>query len=232
MLSRLDAVQPLLSALLAEPPPSLTIVGQDPATRLVWMGVVNVICFVIPPSSNSNPKSLILWVGGDQSGDYYPNSLGSGDLAMPAGPQGCANFTVSRGVAVGPYTIALQGPWGREFATVGLYADAATLVESAFTLFTATTGAITVSWGMPSSRASATDAVWVRNADGAVAYWFYTSCGCQTAPGRVASTNGTHVVRVSKPVARGGYAVELHPSNGDAMAVAATDWIPWAQFNW
>ena len=232
--ARLNAVQPLLEALLAEPQPSLSIVGLDPVTRLVWIGVTNFICFVLPPSINNNPKYLILWLGDDSgsSGDYYPDSLGNGDLPMPVESQGCTNFSVSQGVAPGLYTISMQDPMGRPFAAISFNVDVATLTESAFSLYTQTTGAVTVSWSMPVSRASVTDAVWVLDSNGALAYRFYTSCGCQTTPGAVAVASGTYVLMVTRPAVAGGYTFELHPQNGAAVATTATNWIPWSQILW
>ena len=232
MVARLTAVQPLLAALQAEPQPSLRIVGMDPATQLVWMGIQNVICFVLPPSINSNPKGLVLYVGDGSSGEYYPDALGDGDLPMTNSSQGCSNFTVSPGVAVGPYTISLEDLtlW-RPFVTIALNVDAASLSESSFVLYSETAGAVTLSWGIPADRASATDAVWALNSKGAVVYWFYTSCKCQTARGPTA-TNGTYSLRLARPAVPGGYSFELHPRNGSAAAAQAVDWIPWASIGW
>jgi hypothetical protein len=230
MLARLTAAQPLLAALAAEPKPSLSIVGINATTRLVWIGVRNAICFVLPPSINTSPKALLLWVG-DGSGNYYPTGLGY--TPIPADSQGCANVTVMGGVAVGPYTISLQdAALGRILATTSLYADSASLAANSFTQYSATTGAVTLSWSIPAGRASTTDAVWALNSKGAVVYWFYTSCMCQGPPGAAASPSGSFLLKVSKPAVAGGYTFELHPRNGAAMAAAAPNWIPWAKLGW
>ena len=123
MLARLTAAQPLLAALLAEPKPTINITGVDPTSNLVWLGAKYVICFNIPPSVNSNPKNLVLYISDGSSGTYYPNSLGDASLPMPAGPQGCANMSVSRGVVIGPYTISMEDTYGRAFTTVSFFGD-------------------------------------------------------------------------------------------------------------
>ena len=99
MRARLDAAQPLLAALLAEPEPTLTIAGLDPANPLVWMGIQRQICFRIKASANTNPKGLVLYIGGSTT--YYVNALGAGNGPMPLDYQGCSNFSVSKGVAAG-----------------------------------------------------------------------------------------------------------------------------------
>jgi hypothetical protein len=68
---------------------------------------------------------------------------------------------------------------------------------------------------------------------GAVVYWFYTSCGCQTAPGNVASATGKETIKLSKDAgASGPYTFKLHPGDGPAPAAVAADWIPWAKIGW
>ena len=230
---RLDTAQPLLQALLAEAPPSLTIMGLSASKPLVWMGIPGVICYRIPPSANVNPKGLVLYVGSGAAGSYYPNALGAGNGPMPAGPLACSNFTVSRGVAVGLYTIALEdSSTGSLFATVSFSADIAFL---SYTTYTLTTTSIkpTVSWSISAARASVTDQVRVYNSLGTVVYWFYTSCKCQTANGTIAAPTGTFTYTLLKAGSVvGGYKAKLHPGGWPAVAAVATDWIPWAKIGW
>jgi hypothetical protein len=63
MAARLDAVQPLLQALLAEPPASLNIAGLNATAPLLWLGTRQRLCYTIPPSANVNPKGLVLYLG-------------------------------------------------------------------------------------------------------------------------------------------------------------------------
>uniref|UniRef100_A0A7S0MFV9 Uncharacterized protein n=1 Tax=Cryptomonas curvata TaxID=233186 RepID=A0A7S0MFV9_9CRYP len=230
MKARLDAVQPLLAALLAEPEPALTIAGLDPANPLVWMGVQGQICFRIPASANTNPKGLVLYLA--DSTTYYVNVLGAGNSPMPADYQGCSNFSVSKGVAAGKYFIALENSaTGSLFVTVGFFADKASLACTAFSYAT-TFGTVTIAWTMPVARASANDTVWVVNSRGTVVNWFYTSCKCQKAPGALAVPTGSFSFRVFKGTVPGGYVFELHPGGLDPMAALAPNWIPWAKFGW
>ena len=108
MKARLDAAKPIREALLAEGQPALTIDGLSASAPVVVMGEPGNICYSIPPSGNVNPKGLVLFVGTGAGGSYYPDALGGGDAPLPEGAQGCTAFTVSRGVAPGPYTIALE----------------------------------------------------------------------------------------------------------------------------
>ena len=234
MKARLDAVQPLRAALLAEPAPSLTIAGLNTAAPLVWMGMPRRLCYSIPPSANVNPKGLVLYIGDGASGSYYPNALGpAGNAPMPADPQACSNFAVSRGVAVERYTIALEdSATGSPFATVSLVADTASLSITAFTLST-TAITPTVAWSMPAKRASVGDKVKVYNPQGVVVYWFYTSCKCQTAPGSVAVATGTLAFKLVKDTTvKGTYTFKLHPGGWTSVAAVATDWIPWTKIGW
>jgi hypothetical protein len=233
MKARLDAVQPLRAALLAEPAPALTIAGLSAAAPLVWMGVPGRICYSIPPSANVNPKGLVLYVGNGASGSYYPNALGPGSASMHAGPQGCSDFTVSRGVAAGRYTIALEdSATGSPFATVSFAADIASVSVTTFTLAAAAITP-TVAWSVPAARASVRDTVRVYSPRGAVVYWFYTSCSCQTAPGKVAAATGKATFKLMKDASvQGAYTFKLHPGGGAAVAAVASNWIPWARIGW
>ena len=225
--ARLDSVQPLLAALRAEPPASVTVAGLNASVPLVWMGVPGLICFRIPSYANINPKALVVYVGDGSSGTYFPGALGVGSQPLPAGPQGCTNFTFSRGVPTGPYTVALEdSSSGRAFAAVSFNAAKATLTEASFSVGFGY-AVVGLSWAMPAGQASATDAVWALDARGAVAYWFYTSCKCATTPGPAPATNGTYALKVYKPAVPGGYRFELHPGNGSAVAAVVSDWITW-----
>ena len=119
MKARLDAVQPIRAALLAEGGATLAIDGLSATAPFVWMGAQGNICYSIPPSANVNPKGLVLYVGTGGSGSFYPDTLGAANDPLPPGPKGCTAFTVSRGVAPGPFTIALKdSSTGSNFAVV------------------------------------------------------------------------------------------------------------------
>ncbi len=230
MKARLDAVQPLLAALLAEPESTLTIAGLDPANPLVWMGIQRQICFRIQESANTNPKGLILYVAGSTT--YYVNVLGAGNNPMPADYQGCSNFSVSKGIAIGKYIISLENSGtGSVFATVSFFADKASLTCTAFS-YSTSFGTVTLAWTMPVARASVNDTVRVVNARGTVVNWFYTSCKCQKAPGALAVPSGSYAFKIFKGTVPGGYIFELHPGGLNPIASIAPNWIPWAKFVW
>jgi hypothetical protein len=234
MTVRLDAVQPLLTALLAEPAPSLTLTGVDASTRLVWLGGKYALCYVVRTSENSNPKTLVLYVGDSDgsSGAYYTNVLGpAGNAAMPAGPQACINITVSRGLPVGPYTLVLQDAAGRAFASTSLAGQKAT-ITAARTVFSTTSVSVAIAWSFPPGLATYQDAVWVLDSVGVVRYWFYTSCKCATTPKLAAAQNGTYTLKLSKPAVTGGYTFELHPRGVSAGGMMATTSIPWSKIGW
>ena len=71
------------------------------------------------------------------------------------------------------------------------------------------------------------------SSQGAVVYWFYTSCSCQTAPGTVAAATGKATFRLVKDASdQGAYTFKLHPGDGPAPAAVAADWIPWRKIGW
>ena len=141
-------------------------------------------------------------------------------------------FSVSTGVAVGKYIIALENSGtGSVFATVGFSADKASLACTAFSYATSF-GTVAVSWVMPIARASVNDTFRVVNKRGAVAYWFYTSCKCQKAPGAQAVPTGSFAFKIYKGTVSGGYLFELHPGGLNPMAAVAPDWIPWLKIKW
>jgi hypothetical protein len=198
------------------------------------MGVPGRVCYSIPPSANVDPKGLVLYVGNGASGSYYPNALGPvGSAPMPAGPQACVDFSVSRGVAAGPYTMALEdSSSGSPFATVSFTADIASVSITGFTLSSSSIFP-TVAWNIPANRASVTDRVNVFNPQGVVVFWFYTSCSCQTAPGPVpAATGKFSFILVKNTTVTGAYRIKLHAGGGSVVAAVATDWIPWAKIGW
>jgi hypothetical protein len=108
MKARLDAVQPIRAALLAEGGATLTIKSLSASSPVVVMGKTGNICYSIPPSANVNPKGLVLFVGTGGSGSYYTDALGAANGPLPDGPKRCTAFTVSLAVPPGPYTIALE----------------------------------------------------------------------------------------------------------------------------
>jgi hypothetical protein len=237
---RLDAIQPLQTAVFAQPAASLSIEGLSSATPFVWMGLKQRICYTVPAYKNVNPKGLVLYVGNGAAGSYYPSALGpAGNAPMPAGPQACSDFTVSRGVAAGRYTIALEdSATGGPFAAVSFAADLASLTVVNFALSgSGLEVALTVKWQVPAARASPKDKVKVYGPRGDVAHWFYTSCNCQKAPGRTAKPAGTfkfNLVRVKDRSVRGAYIAKLLPAlgGGQEAAAVAADWVPWAKIGW
>jgi hypothetical protein len=233
--ARLDASVPLLAALRSEDPPSLNITGLSASKQLVWMGIPGIICYSIPPSANVNPKNLVLYIGrGGALGTYYVNCLGPANGPLPAGPTACVRFTISTGVAVGPYTIALEdAATGGAFAAVSLEADRALISVTGF-IRAGATATVTVSWILPASRASANDTVLVVDATGGLGHWFYTRCGCQDNAnlGSAPAPTGSLSFRIRKGQVAGGYLFELRPGGGNVVADVAKDWIPWAKFGW
>ena len=233
MRARLDAAQPILAALRAEPPPSLAMDGLDASAPLVWLGVPNRICFSVPPSANAAPKALVLYIGYTSAATSYQNALAPSNGALPADAQACVGLTVSRGVPAGPYTVALESAAsGSALASVSFQADKASLACTAFAYAT-TFGTATLAWSTPAARASASDTVRVVDASGAVVAWFYTSCGCQSAPGNAtAAAAGSFSLRVRPGSVAGGFTFELRQGGVDRTAAVAPNWIPWAKFGW
>ena len=233
MTARLNDVQPLLAALLAEPPAALSIAGADVAAPFVWLGMPGVICFHVPPSANVDTKQLTLYVGDGSAGTYYENALGAASGPLPAAAQGCVNFTVSRGVPAGPYTLALEdSATGQGFATYTFLSDKSTVVISSLGFDSATTLAVKLNWNVPAARATPGDIVRAVNARGVVVAWAYTSCQCQTPPaaGTAAAASGSLLIKVTKATVPGGCTFELVV--GGSPAAVAPNWIPWARIGW
>ena len=78
MRARLDAVQPLLQTLQAEPAPSLTVPGMSTTAPVLWAGTPLRMCYVLPPSESVGPKALVLYGGAGWWGPWYPGALGAG----------------------------------------------------------------------------------------------------------------------------------------------------------
>ena len=236
MKARLDAVQPLLTTLLAELPPSLTITGADPSNPIVWGGGIQQICYRIPASANVNPKNLVLYVGDGTGGSYYPNALGaSGNAPLPTDYQGCTSFSASGGVPAGPYTIIMQdSSTGNAFTGVSFNLIKAT-VAFTYVLPAPTAITLTAAWNMPADRASPLDTVNVINTAGTVVFWFYTSCKCTTTPaaGTAAVPTGNLQFKILKAGSvPGGYVMRLNPGGGNVVAAVAPNWIPWVKFGY
>ncbi len=98
--------------------------SRPPPPRCPWSAAASPL-----PASNVNPKSLVLYAGsqnGRGRASFYPDALGAGTPAppLPTESQGCVGFTLSRGVAPGAYTIALEdASTGNAFAAVSFTAD-------------------------------------------------------------------------------------------------------------
>ena len=233
MTARLDTVQPLLAALLSEPPAALSIVGINASAPFVWLGVQGVICYHVPPSANVNTKVLTLYVGDGSSGTYYPGVLGASSGVLPADAQGCVNFTILRGVPIGEYTLALENPaMGQTFTTYTLYLEKATLLITALSLAGPTTLIVRVNWNIPVARATTSDMIRAVNIHGVVAAWVYTSCQCQTqlVSGAAVAASGSVLIKLTKATVLGGCTFELKV--GDLPAAVAPNMIPWARIGW
>ena len=235
MKSRLDAVQPLLATLLAEPPASLTISGLSASNPLVWAGGIQTICFVVPPSANVNPKGLVLYVGDGSSGVFYPNSLGSASNPLPTDYQGCVTITVSTGVPLGAYTIMLQDTTtSNTFASVSFNTVKCTVAFASLSS-TNTALALTITWSIPAAQASPLDTIKLMNSAGTVVYWFYTSNRLTTAPSatQAAAPTGSLVFKLLQAgSAPGGYTLQFFPGGGNVVGSTAPTWIPWVKLGY
>ncbi len=228
---RLDAAAPIIATLAAELPSSLTITGMSTTTPLVWAGTVQKICFRIPPSANVNPKILVLYVGDGSSGKYYDKVLGAGNAPLSTDYQGCTPFTVSTGVPLATYTIVLKDPKS-SITGVSFRLAKASVSFSALTVG-ASYITLTAAWNVAANLASVKDMVKVVNSKGAVVYWFYTSCKCQTAPGAKAAPSGSQAFKLLKRNSvPGGYTVTFQPAGTNVIAAVGSNWIPWAKFGW
>jgi hypothetical protein len=233
MAARLDAVQPLLQALLAEPPASLDIAGLNATVPLLWLGTRQRLCYTIPPSANVNPKGLVLYIGAAPSGTYYVGGLGASGSVLPQAAQGCINISVSSGVAVGIYTIALEDSTTKRTFTSLTFDTGKGLASFSAATFATTYVTLTVTWSIDTAHASPRDIVRIVDSLGGTAYWFYTSCKCQTAPGVTAALTGSLVYRLYKAGSvKGGYTPQLYPGGGPKAARSGANWIPWAKVGW
>ena len=236
MAARLDAVQPLLQALLAEPEASVNITGLNATAPLVWLGTRQRLCFTIPPSANVNPKGLVLYTGSAPAGNSWVGVLIiSGGSVLPQAAQACVNVTVSLSMRVGIYTIALEdSSTARTFAHVTFNTGNGVASFSA-AVFSTTSVLLTVAWSIDAAHASRFDTVRIVDTQGGTAYWFYTSCKCQTAPGPTAqaAVTGSVTYRLFKAGSvKGGYTPQLYPGGGPTAARSAANWIPWTRAGW
>ena len=233
MKDRLDVVKPLLSSLIAELPPSLTISGLSPGNPVVWLGVPGQICFRLPPSGNINPKGLVLYAGDSLSGSYFTNALGPGNQLLSADYQGCTSFTVSPGVPVGNYTIVLQDYRGGSTIIGVSFAAAKALVGFLACSPGKAVIALTLSWSVDAAHATVQDVVKIYNAKQDVVFWFFTSCMCQSVPGPTPSLSGSIQFKVLKMNSvPGGYSAKFYPKGGEVVTAVSKDWIPWAKLGW
>ena len=193
------------------------------------------ICYSIPPSANVNPKGLVLYMGGGgATSTFYVDALGPANVPLPQGPTACVPFTISTGVVVGPYTIALEDTAsGSAFAAVSLEADRAVIAVTKF-IRAGTFGTVTLKWTFPATRASANDTVVVVDAERGIGHWFFTRCGCQdnSTLSAAPAPTGSLSFRVYKGLVAGGYQFELHPGGGKEVADVASNWINWTKFGW
>ena len=231
MRARLQAVQPLLQTLLAEPPASLTVTGINTADPVLWVGTTLQMCYVLPPSQSVDPKALVLYDGVGWWGSWYDNVLGAGAAPLPAAAQACVAFSMPATLPPGTYTIGLQdSASGNVLTTTTFSAGSGTVYYSDIALG-ATAVTLSVTWSVDAAHVSAQDLVQVLNPAGAVFFWFYTSCQCQTRPGSgaVAAPTGTVPFDIALAGAvRGPYTPALFPGGGSMPAMTGTDWIPWA----
>ena len=231
MKARLQAVQPLLQTLLAEPPASLTVTGINTADPVLWVGTTLQMCYVLPPSQSVDPKALVLYDGVGWWGSWYDNVLGAGTAPLPAAAQACVAFSMPATLPPGTYTIGLQDSTsGNVLTTTTFSAGSGTVYYSDIALG-ATAVTLSVTWSVDAAHVSAQDLVQVLNPAGAVFFWFYTSCQCQTKPGSGAVTAPTGTVSFNIVLAgavKGAYTPVLFPGGGSMPALTGTDWIPWA----
>ena len=229
MRARLQAVQPLLQTLLAEPPPSLTVPGMDTAAPVLWVGTALQMCYALPPSQSVNPKALVLYDGVGWWGSWYENVLGAGAAPLPAAARACVAFSLPATLPAGTYTIGLQDSASGSVLTTTTFSAASGTVYYSDVALGATAVTLSVSWSVDAAHASAQDLVQVLNPAGAVFFWFYTGCQCQTRPGSgaVAAPAGTVSFDIVLADAmQGAYTPVLFPAG--KPAITGTDWIPWA----
>ena len=232
MTARLNAVQPLLSTLLAEPLPSIAVPAVlNPSAPVLWIGTTMALCYALPASVNVNPKALTLFVGPNPSGSYYANALGPSASPLPAAPQACLNVSLPTSIPTGTYTIAMQDSTiGRGMTALTFSAGNANAMFSAL-VNGATAVTLTVSWTIDAPHASPADLIQIVNSAGGVVFWFYTSCKCQTlpGPGALAATSGGVSFQIVKAGAvKGGYTPRLLPGGGSLAGRSGPNWVPWA----
>jgi hypothetical protein len=207
MAARLDAVRPLLTALLAEPPAAIAIQGASATAPFVWQGVPGVACFHVPPSANVAAKRLARYTGDGSAGAYYANVLGAASGPLPAAATACVGLTASRGLPPSRYTLALEdSATGQGFAACPLTVERAGLTITAASLAGASTLVVTLRWSAPRGRTTAADTIRAVDARSAAVAWVYTRTLSRALPARGAApaAAGLALIRLSKAAARGG----------------------------
>ena len=235
MRARLDAVQPLLQTLQAEPAPSLTVPGMSTTAPVLWAGTPLQMCYVLPPSESAGPKALVLYGGAGWWGPWYPGALGAGTAPLPAAARACVAFSLPATLPPGTYTVGLQdsagvGGGGGVAVTTTFSVGSGVVYFSGLVPGPAAV-ALSVSWSVDAAHASARDLVRVVGPTGAAVHWFYTACQCQTTPGAGAAAvaSGTASFQLAlKGAAKGVYTPVLLPGGGGLPAMSGANWIPWA----
>ncbi len=63
-------------------------------------------------------------------------------------------------------------------------------------------------------------------------FWFFTSCGCTTTPGRAVPAGIINVTIGKSNAVPGGYTVKLFPAGTDVVAAIGDSWINWKKIGW
>lgn len=88
-------------------------------------------------------------------------------------------------------------------------------------------------WDVTPDAADTKDTIKIFNSAGDVVDWFFTSCGCQNAPGSLHASSGTYAFEVERQNSvRGGYRLKFFPSGSDAAEAADSPWIDWHAIGW
>jgi len=241
--ARLDVVEPMLDKLHDAPTGSPSVAqeaeiilsGADPEDPVLWGSAAAVsLCYTLPTSMNENPKAMVLYTGDGSSGSFFPTGIQKAgfDDPLPQEAQGCVETSFSPGLPDGAYTIKLQKKWTPVFATKSFYLANANVDFSGFA-YNAKQLSLWIKWSVTQAKASNTDVIKVYNSEGAVVYWFYTSCGCQGTPAETASHAGEVQINLLRAgTVAGGYDLGFYPSGGEFQAANAPDWIDWEAIGW
>lgn len=205
---------------------------------MIWAsGPPREVCFRVPPSENVNPKALVLYGGDSSSKSFYATGLGGAgpDRPLRSDYQGCSMITFSEGLPSGPFTIKLEDGTSKGMLAYTSFRLARARVDFKSYKTSASSLTLKVKWSIDASDASTTDIVKIYNSQGTVVKWFYTACGCATAPaaGAKASEAGTADVTLTRTGAvPGGYTARLFPAGADAVAAVGPPWINWQSIGW